>query len=172
MKKGLIFPVFLVVAVSIALPTSAKADDAGDFFHFFRWFHASWKGEAEENGKKKTVSGKCTGSGGRCNIYVGTGETSVWGYDPKHKTWTGVGHLENGSRFLRKCHKPKTLKEVKAGVKISMTGTTWHTDGTIEYETTTFTCLDANTGRWHTKRKDQDGKALPPITMIAKKVKP
>ena len=103
---------------------------------------------------------------------MGAGETSVWGYDPNQKTWTGVGHLANGSRFLRKCHKPKTLKEIKAGVKISMTGTTWHTDRTIEYETTTFTCLDANTGSWHTKRKDQDGKALPPITMTSKKVKP
>ena len=172
MKKGLIFPVFLVVAISIALPTSAKADDAGDFFHFFRWFHASWKGEAEENGKKKTVSGKCTESGGRCNIYVGTGETSIWGYDPKNKTWTGVGYLENGSRFLRMCRKPKSIKEIKAGVKMTVTGTTWHADGRIEYEATTFTCLDANTGHWHTQRKDQDGKSLPLITSISKRVKP
>ena len=128
MKQGLIFPALFVVAASVALPTSAKADDAEDFFRFYSWFQASWKGEVEENGKKQTVSGKYSDSGGRCNIYVGTGETSVWGYDPKHKTWTGVGHLENGSRFIAsEC--PLAASHIVAGMELLAAESKEHKDG-------------------------------------------
>ena len=151
-------------------PATLQADEANDYYKFFSWFQGTWRGESEENGVKTTVTGKCDGSLGRCNIYKSKGETSVWGYDPKEKRWSGVGYLADGSRFLRSGKKPAGTA-MKAGMTLTGTGTTWLADGTIHFETTTMTCIDENTARFVTQRKDQDGKSLPPVIVVSKRIK-
>ncbi len=60
----------------------ARAGDAETFYKFYSYYHATWEIEEESEGKKKTYTGKCYGSGGDCNIYVDDRETSIWDFVP------------------------------------------------------------------------------------------
>ena len=148
----------------------AKAGEAETYYKFYSYYHATWEIEEETEGKKKTYTGKCHGSGGGCNIYVDEKETSMWGFDPKTKQWTGVGQLDGGSRFVMAISRPPGPK-FEPGMKFTFTGTIWHPDGKIHYVTTTQTCIDADTTRSVMTGTDQDGKAIPKVIRTHKRKK-
>jgi len=170
MTKGTLSLTLMALVTFTWLPAALPADDANDYYKFSSWFQGTWQGEGEENGGKTIIRGKCAASFGRCNTYASEGKTSLWGYDPKQKAWSGVGYMADGSRFLRSCNKPN-VAAMKAGVTLSGTGTLWHADGTVHFETITITCIDDKTARFVTQRKDQDGKNLPTLIMISRRIK-
>ena len=174
MKKSNILniPVFLSAALLAvgAVLNPARAGDAETYYKFYTYYHATWEIEEETEGKKKTYTGKCHGSGGGCNIYVDEKETSMWGFDPKTKQWTGVGQLDGGSRFVMAISCPPGPK-FEPGMKFTFTGTIWHPDGKIHYVTTTQTCIDADTTRSVMTGTDQDGKAIPKVIRTHKRKK-
>ena len=149
---------------------SKEAKEAAKFYRFYTFYHSKWKIEEETAGKKKTYTGKCFGSAGGCNIFVGEQETSVWGYDPKTRQWTGVGQLDNGSRYVMAISRPPGPK-FKPGMTFTFTGTIWHADGTLNYVTIKQTCVDHNTLHEVATGTDRDGKAIPKVTRTFKRVK-
>ncbi|MFP6633238.1 MAG: hypothetical protein VCD16_11435 [Planctomycetota bacterium] len=146
------------------------AGEAEDFFKFYSWYQGKWQIEKETDGKKETFKGECYGSAGGCNIFVGKGETSVWGYDPKTRQWTGVGQLDTGSRFVMTISRPPGEK-FEPGMTFTFKGTIWHADGKVNYVTSEFTCVDANTSRSVATGIDQDGKAIPKVIRTFKRIK-
>lgn len=149
---------------------AAHAGDAETYYEFYSYYHAAWEIEEESEGKKRTYTGKCHGSDGGCNIYVDEQETSVWGFDPKTKQWTGVGQLDGGSRFVMAISKPPGPR-FSAGMVFTFTGTIWHADGKIHYVTSKQTCIDADTTRTVMTGTDQDGKPLPRVTRTSRRKK-
>ena len=148
----------------------ARAGAAETFYKFYSYYHATWEIEEESEGKKKTYTGKCYGSGGDCNIYVDDRETSIWGFDPGTRQWTGVGQLDGGSRFVMAISRPPGTK-FAPGMVFTFTGTIWHPDGTIHYVTSKQTCIDANSTRSVMTGTDQDGKPIPKVTRSYKRKK-
>ena len=147
-----------------------SSKEAEDYYKFYSYYHGKWQIEQEVDGKKESLKLHCYGSAGGSNIAVGKGETSVWGYDPKTRQWTGVGQLDNGSRFVMAISRPPAAA-FRAGMTFAFTGTIWHADGKIHYVTRKFTCVDANTSRSVTTGIDQDGKAIPKVVSTAKRIK-
>ena len=148
----------------------ARAGDAETLYKFYSYYHATWEIEEESEGKKKTYTGKCFGSGGDCNIYVDDRETSIWGFDPGTGQWTGVGQLDGGSRFVMAISRPPGTK-FAPGMVFTFTGTIWHPDGTIHYVTSKQTCIDADSTRSVMTGTDQDGKPIPKVTRTYKRKK-
>ena len=143
--------------------------EAAEFYEFYTFYHSKWQIEKETEGKKETFTAQCSGSAGGCNIYVGKGETSVWGFDPKTRQWTGTGQLDNGSRYVMAISRPPGPKFIP-GMTFTFTGTIWHADGTVNYVTNKSTCVDKNTIREVTTGTDQDGKAIPKVTTTLKRI--
>ena len=81
-----------------------------------------------------------------------------------------MGHLDDGSRMVRECPMPAAEPIVK-GTKVTFSQTTWHTDGTKTIGTGTFTFLGPDSFHEEIKNKDQDGKKLPTITSLSKRIK-
>jgi len=164
----------LLIIVGLCFGASGFAQgsskEAEDYYKFYSYYHGKWQIEQEVDGKKESLKLHCYGSAGGSNIAVGKGETSVWGYDPKTRQWTGVGQLDNGSRFVMAISRPPAAA-FRAGLTFAFTGTIWHADGKIHYVTRKFTCVDANTSRSVTTGIDQDGKAIPKVVSTAKRIK-
>jgi hypothetical protein len=164
----------LLIIVGLCFGASGFAQgsskEAEDYYKFYSYYHGKWQIEQEVDGKKESLKLHCYGSAGGSNIAVGKGETSVWGYDPKTRQWTGVGQLDNGSRFVMAISRPPAAA-FRAGLTFAFTGTIWHADGKIHYVTRKFTCVDANTSRSVTTGIDQDGKAIPKVVATAKRIK-
>ena len=137
-----------------------ESKEAADFYEFYTFYHSKWQIEKETEGKKETYTGKCYGSSGGCNIYVGKGETSIWGYNPKTRQWTGTGQLDNGSRYVMAISRPPGPK-FKPGMTFTFTGTIWHADGTVNYVTNKATCVDENTIHDMPPEPIRTGKRLP-----------
>ena len=169
-KLTLLIIVGLCFGVSGFAPITLRADNIKNAYKFFSFFHGKWQQELEIEGTKTIEQGKCEGSVGGCNIWIGDAGTFIFGYDPKRKKWRGVGHLEGGSRMVRELPMPAAASIVK-GTKFTFSQTTWHSDGTKTVETGTFTCLGPDSFHEAIKRKDQDGKKLPIITSISKRIK-
>ena len=146
------------------------AGEADEFYRFYTFYQGKWKIEEEKEGKKETYTGHCHGSEGGCNVYVGKGETSVWGYNPKTKQWTGVGQLDEGGRFVMAISRPPGPR-FKPGMTFTFTGTFWHADGSIHYVTNLSTCIDMNTTRSVITGTDQDGKSIPKVIKTLKRMK-
>ncbi len=72
--------------------------------------------------------------------------------------------------MVRELPMPAAASIVK-GAKFTFSQTTWHSDGTKTVETGTFTCLGPDGFHEAIKRKDSDGKKLPTITSISKRIK-
>jgi len=87
-------------------PGSLRAGEAEEFYKFYSFYQAKWQVVQETEGKKETFTAECSGSAGGCNIFVSKKETSVWGYDPKTRQWTGVGQLDNGTRYIMAISRP------------------------------------------------------------------
>ena len=147
-----------------------EAKEAADFYKFYTFYHAKWQIEKETEGTKETFTAQCSGSAGGGNIYVGKGETSVWGYDPKTRQWTGTGQLDNGSRYVMAISRPPGPKFIP-GMTFTFTGTIWHADGTINYVTNKSTCVDKNTIKEVTMGTDQAGKPIPKVTTTLRRIK-
>ena len=169
-KLTLLIIVGLCFGVSGFAPITLQADNIKDAYKVFSFFHGKWQQEIEIEGTKTIEQGKCEGSAGDCNIWIGEKGTFIFGYDPKTKKWRGVGHLDDGSRMVRECPMPAAAPIVK-GTKITFSQTTWDTDGTKTIGTGTFTFLGPDSFHEETKNKDQDGKKLPTITSITKRIK-
>ena len=167
-KTTLLLVLGLCFGISGLAQGSSK--EAEDFYKFYSYYQGKWQIEQEVDGKKESLKLHCYGSAGGCNIVVGKGATSVWGYDPKTRQWTGVGQLDNGSRFVSAISRPPDAA-FKAGMTFPFTGTIWHADGKIHYVTRKFTCVDANTWRAVDTGIDQDGKAIPKVVATAKRIK-
>ena len=161
---------FLAVVAFCWSPGSLRAGEAEDFFKFYTFYQGKWQIEQEVDGKKESLKLHCYGSAGGSNIAVGKGETSVWGYDPKTRQWTGVGQLNNGSRFVMAISRPPGPK-FKPGMIFTFTGTIRHADGKVHYVTNKSTCVDANTTRNVMTGTDQDGKSLPKVIKTFKRIK-
>ena len=147
-----------------------ETKEAAEFYKFYTFYHGKWQIEEEAEGKKKTFAGECFSSSGGCNLYVGKGESSIWGYDPKTRQWTGVGQLDDGSRYVMAISRPPGPKFLP-GMTFTVTGTIWHADNTIHYVTNKSTCVDENTIHEIITGTDQDGKALPKVTKTMKRQK-
>ena len=150
-------------------PITLQADNIKDAYKVFSFFHGKWQQEIEIEGTKTIGQAKCEGSAGNCNIWIVENGTFIFGYDPKTKKWRGVGHLNDGSRMVREC--PMPTAELVKGTKITFSQTTWHTDGTKTIGTGAFTFLGPDSFHEEGKYKDQDGKKLPTITSITKRIK-
>ena len=166
-KLTLLIIVGLCFGVSGFAPITLKADNIKDAYKVFSFFHGKWQQEIEIEGTKTIEQGKCEGSVGGCNIWIGDAGTFIFGYDPKRKKWRGVGHLDDGSRVVRE--HPMPTAEPRS--KVTFSQTTWHTDGTKTIGTGAFTFLGPDSFHEETKNKDQDGKKLPTITSISKRIK-
>ena len=149
---------------------SAEAKEAAEFYEFYTFYQSKWQIEKETEGKIETFTAECSGSAGGCNVYVGKGETSVWGYDPKTRQWTGTGQLDNGSRYVMAISRPPGPKFIP-GMTFTFTGTIWHADGTINYVTNKSTCVDKNTIKEVTTGTDQAGKPIPKVTTTLRRIK-
>ena len=164
----------LLIIVGLCFGASGFAQgsskEAEDYYKFYSYYHGKWQIEQEVDGKKESLKLHCYGSAGGSNIAVGKGETSVWGYDPKTRQWTGVGQLDNGSRFVMAISRPPAAA-FRAGLTFAFTGTIWHADGKIHYVTRKFSCIDADAWRAVTTGTDQDGKAIPKVVATAKRIK-
>ena len=161
---------FLAVMAFCWSPGSLRAGEAEDFYKFYTWYQGKWQIEKETEGKKETSKAECYGSAGGCNIFVGKGETSVWGFEPKTRQWTGVGQLENGTRYIMAISRPPGPKFIP-GMVFTFTGTFWHADGKVNYVTIKSTCVDENTLRGVVTGTDQDGKAMPKVFRTLKRIK-
>ena len=169
-KLTLLIIVGLCFGVSGFAPITLQADNIKDAYKVFSYFHGKWQQEIEIEGTKTIEQAKCEGSAGNCNIWIAEKGTFIFGYDPKTKKWRGVGHLDGGSRMVRECPMPAAEPIVK-GTKVTFSQTTWHTDGTKTIGTGAFTFLGPDSFHEETKNKDQDGKKLPTITSITKRIK-
>ncbi len=78
--------------------------------------------------------------------------------------------MDGGSRMVREIPLPAGASIVK-GTKLTFSQTIWHSDGTKTVEKGSFTCLGPDSFHEELKRKDQDGKKLPTITLISKRIK-
>jgi len=161
---------FLAVMAFCWSPGSLRAGEAEDFYKFYSYYHSKWQVVAETEEKKETFTAECFGSAGGCNIYVGKRETSVWGYDPKTKQWTGVGHLKDGSRYTMTISRPQGPK-FKPGMVLTFTGIIRNADGKISYVTGKQTVVDENTLSEVVTGTDQDGKAIPKVVRSLKRIK-
>ena len=103
-KTTLLLVLGLCFGISGLAQGSSK--EAEDFYKFYSYYQGKWQVEKEVDGKKESSKLHCYGSAGGCNIVVGKGATSVWGYDPKTRQWTGVGQLSDGSRFVSAISRP------------------------------------------------------------------
>ena len=168
-KLTLLIIVGLCLGVSGFAPITLKADNIKDAYKVFSFFHGKWQQEIEIEGTKTIEQGKCEGSVGDCNIWIGEKGTFIFGYDPKRKKWRGVGQLDGGSRMVREIPLPAGASIVK-GTKLTFSQTIWHSDGTKTVEKGSFTCLGPDSFHEELKRKDQDGKKLPTITLISKRI--
>ncbi|MCP3696693.1 MAG: hypothetical protein GY917_31145 [Planctomycetaceae bacterium] len=148
---------------------SKESKEAAEFYEFYTFYQSKWQIEKETEGKKETFTAQCSGSAGGCNIYVGKGETSIWGYNPKTRQWTGTGQLDNGSRYVMAISRPPGPKFIP-GMTFTFTGTIWHADGTVNYVTNKSSCVDKDTIREVTTGTDQDGKAIPKVTTTLKRI--
>ena len=160
----------LVLASLAGLPVVSPAGEPEDFANFYSWYRGQWQIEKEQDGQKETIKGRCDGTPVGSNVWISDAQTSLWGYDPKTRLWTGVGQLKDGARFVRVITRPPATA-MKAGVKLTFKGTIWHADGKVIYETIQFTCLDDNTSQSVITAIDQDGKPLPKIVTRAKRIK-
>jgi len=166
----------LVMWISLALvafswsPGSLRAGEAEEFYKFYKFYQAKWQVVVETEGKKETFTAECSGSAGGCNIFVSKKETSVWGYDPKTRQWTGVGQMVNGTRYIMAISRPPGPKFIP-GMVFTFTGTFWHADGKVNYVTIKSTCVDENTLRGVVTGTDQDGKAIPKVQRTLTRIK-
>ncbi|MEE3370817.1 MAG: hypothetical protein VX346_15875 [Planctomycetota bacterium] len=160
----------LAVASLAALPTLSLGGEPEDFANFYSWYRGKWQIVKEQEGKKETIKGRCDGTPVGSNVWISDAQTSLWGYDPRTKLWTGVGQLKDGARFVRVITRPPAAT-MKAGVKFTFKGTIWHADGKVTYETVEFTCVDDNTSQSVITAIDQDGKPLPRIVTRATRIK-
>ena len=167
--RNLLITGLLLAMVFCVSTANLRAGEAEEFYDFYTFYQGKWAIEEETEGKKETYTGNCFGSEGGCNVYVGKGETSVWGYDPKTKQWTGVGQLDDGGRFVMAISRPPGPK-FKPGMTFTFTGTIWHADGSIHYVTNVSTCVDENTTRGVITGTDQDGKPIPKVTKTFKRM--
>ena len=174
MKKSNMKNIALFASVALlalgGVSNPAQAGDAETYYKFYSYYHATWEIEEETEGKKRTFTAKCHGSGGGCNIYVDEQETSVWGFDPKTKQWTGVGQLDGGIRYIMAISRPSGPK-FEPGMAFTFAGTIWHPDGKVHYVTLKQTCIDADTTRSVMTGIDQDGKAIPKVIRTSKRKK-
>ena len=148
--------------VCFASATALLAGQAEKYYDFYTFYQGSWDVEVVSAGKKTKSTAKCHGSSGGSNVYVGENETSLWGFDPKTKQWTGSGQLDGGSRFVMAISRPAGPK-FKAGMSLVFTGTIWHPDGQVHYVTVNQSCIDLDTTRSVVTGVDQDGKAIPKV---------
>ena len=169
-KSGLLMGLFLALVAFNWSPGSLRAGEAEDFYKFYSFYQAKWQVVEETGEKKETFTAECSGSAGGCNIFVSKKETSVWGYDPKTRQWTGVGQLENGTRYIMAISRPPGPKFIP-GMVFTFTGTFWHADGKVNYVTIKSTCVDENTLRGVVTGTDQDGKAIPKVFRTLKRIK-
>ena len=160
----------LVLASIAGLPALTLAGEPEDFAKFYSWYRGQWQIEKEQDGQKETIKGRCDGTPVGSNVWISDAQTSLWGYDPKTRLWTGVGQLKDGARFVRVITRPPA-PTMKAGVKFTFKGTIWHADGKVTYETIEFTCLSDNTSQSVITTIDQDGKPGPKIVTRAKRIK-
>jgi len=164
----------LLIIVGLCFGASGFAQgsskEAEDYYKFYSYYHGKWQIEQEVDGKKESLKLHCYGSAGGSNIAVGKGATSVWGYDPKTRQWTGVGHLKGGSRYAMTISRPQGPK-FKPGMVSTFTGTIRHADGKISYVTGKQTVVDENTLRSVTTGTDQDGKPIPKVVKTSKRIK-
>ena len=166
----LLMGLFFAVVAFCWSPGSLRAGEAEDFYKFYSFYQAKWQVVEETGEKKETFTAECSGSAGGCNIFVSKKETSVWGYDPKTRQWTGVGQLENGTRYIMAISRPPGPKFIP-GMVFTFTGTFWHADGKVNYVTIKSTCVDENTLRGVVTGTDQDGKAIPKVFRTLKRIK-
>jgi len=169
-KIGLLMGLFLAAMAMCWSPGSLRAGEAEDYFKFYSYYHSKWEIVVEIEGKKETIKAECYGTASGSNIFVSKKETSVWGYDPKTRQWTGTGHLAGGSRFVMTISRPQGSK-FKPGMVLIFTGTIRHPDGKINYVTGRQTVVDENTLREVITGTDQDGKPIPKVVRTAKKIK-
>ncbi len=162
--------VSLTLIAALTFPAVSRSDDAEELFQRFRFFQGNWKIEVEIEGKKSTETARCIGTVGNCNIWFGEQATSIHGFDPKTKSWRSVVHFKDGSRMERVIAKSPPASIV-AGTQLAFSDTTLHPDGRKTYATVAFTCLGPDGFREVTTRKDQDGKQLPTVTSIVRRVK-
>ena len=164
----------LLIIVGLCFGASGFAQgsskEAEDYYKFYSYYQGKWQIEQEVDGEKESLKLHCYGSAGGSNIAVGKGETSVWGYDPKTRQWTGVGHLNDGSRYAMTISRPQGPK-FKPGMVSTFTGTIRHADGKISYVTGKQTVVDENTLRAVTTGTDQDGKPIPKVVKTSKRIK-
>ena len=158
-----------VMLAVVTLPGVCGAGDIEELYEHARFFQGNWKIEMEEAGKKSTETARCIGTAGKCNIWFGKDATSMHGYDPKTRAWRGVGHFKDGSRWERVISQPAQSRIV-AGTTIIFSDTTLHPDGSKTFATVNFTCLGPDRFREVTTRKDQNGKPLPTIQTVARRV--
>tara|TARA_B100001057_G_C22529958_1_gene825374 strand:- start:72 stop:596 length:525 start_codon:yes stop_codon:yes gene_type:complete len=156
--------------ICFASVTALIAGQAEKYYDFYSFYQGTWDVEVVSDGKKTRSTAKCYGSSGGCNIYVGDNETSVWGFDPKTKQWTGSGQLDGGSRFVMAISRPDGPK-YKAGMSLVFTGTIWHPDGQVHYVTVNQSCIDADTTHSIVTGVDQDGKVIPKVIRTHKRKK-
>ena len=169
-KTGLLMGLFLAAMAMCWSPGSLRAGEAEDYFKFYSYYHSKWEIVVETGGEKETIKAECYGTAAGCNIFVSKKETSIWGYDPKTRQWTGAGHLKDGSRFTSTISRPQGPK-FKAGMVLTFKGTIRHADGKISYVTGRQTVVDEDTLRDVITGTDQDGKAIPKVVRTFKRIK-
>ena len=166
----LLMCLFLAAMAFCWSPGSLRAGEAEDFYKFYSFYQAKWQVVEETGGKKDTFTAECSGSAGGCNIFVSKKETSVWGYDPKTRQWTGVGQLDNGTRYVMAISRPPGPKFIP-GMVFTFKGTFWHADGKVNYVTIKSICENENTLRGVVTGTDQDGKAIPKVFRTLTRIK-
>jgi hypothetical protein len=169
-KSGLLMGLFLAVMALCWSPGSLRAGEAEDYYKFYSYYHSKWEIVEETGGKKETTKAECYGTASSSNIFVSKKETSIWGYDPKTRQWTGAGHLKDGSRYTSTISRPQGPK-FKPGMVLTFTTIIRHADGKISYVTGKQTVVDENTMTAVITGTDQDGKPIPKVVRTAKKIK-
>ena len=169
MKKTTLL-LILGLCFGISGLAQGSSKEAEDFYNFYSYYHSKWEIVEETEGEKETIKAECYGTAGGCNIYADKRETSIWGYDPKTKQWTGVGHMKDGTRYTMTISRPQGPK-FKAGMVLTFKGTIRHADGKISYVTGRQTVVDENTLRDVITGTDQDGKAVPKVVRTFKRIK-
>lgn len=168
--QTIIFRTVVSSLICFGSATALLAGQAEKYYEFYSFYQGTWDVEEISDGKKTRSTAKCHGSSGGCNIYVGENETSVWGFDPKSKQWTGCGQLDGGSRFVMAISRPAGPK-YKAGMSLVFTGTIWHPNGQVHYVTMNQSCIDPDTTHSVVTGVDQDGKAIPKVIRTHKRKK-
>ena len=167
-KTNILLVLGLCFGISGLAQGSSK--EAEDYYKFYSYYQGKWQIEKEVDGKKESLKLHCYGSAGGSNIAVGKGETSVWGYDPKTRQWTGVGQLDNGSRFVMAISRPPAAG-VQGRLDLCLHGyhlaCRWQ-DPLREPESSPASMRIQPLGH---HRIDQDGKAIPKVVATAKRIK-